>query len=66
MNRVLQAARLHLIHPVVILGIPWLVVSISFASNVATWHLTPAGEDGGGITSGILALYITGSSQMRV
>lgn len=59
MNRVLQAARLHLIHPLVILGIPWLVVSISFAINVAVWHLTPAGEEDGGLTGGILALYIT-------
>lgn len=59
MNRVLQAARLHLINPVVILGIPWLVVGISFAINVAVWHLTPAGEDDGGFTGGVLALYIT-------
>ncbi|SOC48010.1 hypothetical protein SAMN05660748_1178 [Blastococcus aggregatus] len=59
MNRVLQAARLHLIHPLVILGIPWLVVSISFAINAAVWHLTPAGEDDGGFTGGILALYFT-------
>jgi hypothetical protein len=59
MTRVLQAARLHLIHPLVILGIPWLVVSISFAINVAVWHLTPAGEDDGGFTGGVLALYIT-------
>jgi hypothetical protein len=44
MNRVLQAAHLHLIHPLSILGIPWLVVGISFAINVAIWHLTPAGE----------------------
>jgi hypothetical protein len=59
MTRVLQAARLHLIHPLVILGIPWLVVGISFAINVAVWHLTPAGEDDGGFTGGVLALYIT-------
>jgi hypothetical protein len=59
MNRVLQAARLHLIHPLVILGIPWLVVGISFAINVAIWNLTPAGEDDGGFTGGVLALYIT-------
>lgn len=59
MNRVLQAARLHLIHPLVILGIPWLVVAISFAINVAIWNLTPAGEDDGGFTGGVLALYIT-------
>lgn len=59
MTRVLQAARLHLIHPLVILGIPWLVVSISFAINLAVWHLTPAGEDNGGFTGGILALYCT-------
>ena len=45
MNRVLRAGRMHLVHPLVILGIPWLVVGISFAINVAVWHLTPAGED---------------------
>jgi hypothetical protein len=59
MDRVLQAARLHLVHPLMTLGIPWLVVSISFAINVAVWHLTPAGEDDGGFTGGVLALYIT-------
>ena len=59
MTRVLQAARLHLIHPAMLLGIPWLIGSISFAINLATWHLTPAGEDDGGFTGGILALYIT-------
>ncbi len=59
MSRVLQAARLHLIHPAVMLGIPWLVVAISFGLNVATWHLTPAGEDDGGFTGGVAALYCT-------
>ncbi|TFV58539.1 UNVERIFIED_ORG: hypothetical protein E4P37_20015 [Bacillus sp. AZ43] len=59
MTRVLQAARLHLINPLISLGIPWLVVSISFAINVAVWHLTPAGEDDGGFSGGVLALYIT-------
>jgi hypothetical protein len=59
MNRVLKAARLHLINPLVILGVPWLVVAISFAINVAIWSLTPAGEQDGGFTGGVLALYIT-------
>jgi hypothetical protein len=59
MDRVLKAARLHLINPLVILGIPWLVVAISFAINVAIWALTPAGEQDGGFTGGVLALYIT-------
>jgi hypothetical protein len=59
MNRVLAAAKLHLINPLVILGIPWLVVAISFAINVAVWHLTPAGATDGGFTGGVLALYIT-------
>ncbi|TYP80634.1 hypothetical protein [Blastococcus xanthinilyticus] len=59
MHRVLQAARLHLIHPLVILGIPWLVVSISFAVNVVVWHLTPAGEDENSFSGGVLALYFT-------
>jgi hypothetical protein len=59
MDHVLKAARLHLIHPLVILGIPWVVVAISFAINVAIWSLTPAGEQNGGFTGGVLALYIT-------
>ena len=59
MNRVLTAARLHLIHPTVSLGIPWLVVGLSFAINLAVWHLTPAGEQGNGSTGGVLALYVT-------
>jgi hypothetical protein len=59
MDRALKAARLHLINPLVILGIPWLVVAISFAINVAIWALTPAGEQDGGFTGGVLALYIT-------
>lgn len=60
MTRVLQAARLHLINPLVMLGIPWLVVAISFAINAAVWHLTPAGDaDGGGFTGGVGALYFT-------
>lgn len=59
MNRVLQAARLHLVHPLVILGIPWVVVSLSFAINVAIWALTPAGEADGGFTGGVMALYVT-------
>ena len=59
MNRVLQAARLHLVNPLVILGIPWLIVAISFAISLAVWHLTPAGENDGGFTGGVMALYIT-------
>lgn len=59
MNRVLAAARLNLAHPLVTLGMPWLIVSLSFAVNVAVWHLTPAGADDGGFTGGVLALYIT-------
>jgi hypothetical protein len=59
MNRVLQAARLHLIHPLVILGIPWLVVAMSFAINLAIWSLTPVSEEEGGFTGGVTALYIT-------
>lgn len=59
MNRVVRAARLHLIHPLVVLGVPWLVVGSSFAINLAVWHLTPAGEEDNGFTGGVLALYVT-------
>ena len=59
MNRILTAARLNLVHPLVTLGMPWLIVGLSFAINLATWHLTPAGALDGGFTGGVLALYIT-------
>ncbi|TFV87125.1 hypothetical protein [Blastococcus sp. CT_GayMR16] len=59
MNRVLQAARLHFVHPLVSLAMPWVIVGLSFTINLAVWHLTPAGEQDGGFTGGILALYIT-------
>ena len=59
MNRMLTAARLNVVHPLLTLGMPWLIVSISFAINLAIWHLTPAGAQDGGFTGGVLALYIT-------
>jgi hypothetical protein len=59
MNRVLQAARLHFVHPMIGLAMPWLIVGLAFAINLAVWHLTPAGAEDGGTTGGILALYIT-------
>jgi hypothetical protein len=60
MNRVLAAARLQVVHPLVILGVPWMVVSISFAINWAVWAITGLrDEPGAGFTGGVLALYIT-------
>jgi hypothetical protein len=60
MNRVLAAARIQVVHPAVILGIPWLVVGISFAINVAIWGVAGLrDEPGAGFTGGVLALYIT-------
>ncbi|SEP30040.1 hypothetical protein [Trujillonella endophytica] len=61
MSRVLTAARLHLVNPLVMLGIPWLVAGISFAINLALFGLTDAGADmeGGGFTAGVASLYIT-------
>lgn len=60
MNRVLAAARLQVVHPAIILGIPWLVVGISFAINWAVWSLADLrDEPDAGLTGGVLALYIT-------
>ena len=61
MNRVLAAARLQLVHPLVILGVPWMVGTLSFAINWAVWRIVDIrslkGDDG--FTGGVLALYIT-------
>lgn len=60
MNRVLGAARLHLVHPLAALGVPWAVVASSFAINLLVWGFTDAGQQpGGGITGGLGALYAT-------
>ena len=60
MNRVLAAARIQVVHPLMIFGIPWLVVGISFAINWAIWGLAGLrDEPGAGFTGGVLALYIT-------
>jgi hypothetical protein len=59
MERVLAAARLHLINPRVTQGMPWLVGGVSFVINVLIWNMTPAGEAEGGFTGGVLALYFT-------
>jgi len=59
MNRVLLAVRLHFVHPLVAIAMPWVIVGLAFAINLAIWHLTPAGAEDGGFTGGILALYIT-------
>jgi hypothetical protein len=61
MNRVLQAARLHVVHPLIIIGVPWMVVLSSFAINELIWgfgHLSQQPGKGGG-TGGVLALYVT-------
>ena len=61
MNHVLAAARLQLVRPTVILGVPWMIGAVSFAINWAVWRVVDIrsleGEDG--FTGGVLALYIT-------
>ena len=47
MNRVLGAARLQVMHPLVAVGIPWLVVGPSFAINLAVWGLGDLGDEPG-------------------
>ncbi|MGY1857430.1 hypothetical protein [Modestobacter sp. SYSU DS0290] len=61
MNRVLATARMHLAHPLVILGVPWLVVTISFVINLGIWGLgdVAAKEPDGGLAGGLVSLYIT-------
>ncbi|MGK5111606.1 MULTISPECIES: hypothetical protein [unclassified Geodermatophilus] len=60
MNRVLAAARLQVVHPLVIFGVPWMVVGISFALNVAIWGLADVAQhDPNNFTGGVTALYIT-------
>jgi len=55
-TRVPKAARLQLIHPLVILGVPWLVGAISFVINVAIWGVADPDEVDGGFTGGLASL----------
>ncbi len=61
MNRVLATARMHLVHPVVILGVPWMVALTSFAINLPIWGLGDLGEPPGEqtLTGGLASLYVT-------
>jgi hypothetical protein len=60
MNRVVAAARLHLVHSLVALGVPWLVVGISFAVNWLIWHFADLQhQPGANFTGGVISLYIT-------
>jgi hypothetical protein len=61
MNRIVAAARLHLVHPLVALGVPWMVVASSFAINWLIWKLAGIADiaDSGNFTGGVAALYIT-------
>jgi hypothetical protein len=61
MNRVLQAARLHVVHPLFILGMPWVIVLSSFTINELIWGFGNLGHQPGntGGTGGVLALYIS-------
>ena len=60
MSRIVSAARLQLAHPLVVLGVPWLVVATSFAINLAIWGLADIGrQPDSSYTGGLVSLYIT-------
>jgi hypothetical protein len=60
MNRIVGAARLHLVNPLLSLGVPWMVVLSSFAINLLVWGATDVGDQpGGASTGGLAALYLT-------
>src|SRR3954453_11721278 len=61
MNRILGAARMHLAHPLLSLGIPWLIVGTSFAINLAIWGVAGVGDEtnGDAVTGGLASLYVT-------
>ena len=61
MNRVVAAARMQLIHPLLSIGIPWAIVGSSFLINWAIWGVGDVADQtpGDGSTGGLAALYIT-------
>jgi hypothetical protein len=60
MDRVLAAARLHLLRPLMTLGVPWLVAGTSFALTLALWATVGIGEENpDAFAGGVTALYVT-------
>jgi hypothetical protein len=61
MNRILGAARMHLAHPLLSVGVPWAIVASSFVINYAIWQVGDVAEQtpGDGSTGGLASLYIT-------
>jgi hypothetical protein len=61
MNRVVAAARMQLVHPLLGIGIPWAIVGSSFLINLVIWRVgdVAAQAPGDGSTGGLAALYIT-------
>jgi hypothetical protein len=58
MNRITAAARLHLVHPLIILGIPWSIVGVSFAINLALWGVADLGAVDTAFSGGLASLYV--------
>lgn len=58
MNRTVAAARLHGVHALGAIGIPWLVVASSFAINLVIWAALPTADRSEGGTGGLVSLYI--------
>ena len=58
MNRIVSAARLHLVAAWLLL-LPWAIMGSSFFINVLIWGLAdiPEGRDAG--TAGLASLYLT-------
>ena len=60
MNRVLAAARLHSTNPLLTIGIPWGIVGLSFAVNLALWGTVGIGDENPeAFTGGVISLYVT-------
>jgi hypothetical protein len=58
-NHVLKAARLQLVHPLAILGIPWAVAISSFVINLAIWAVAGLGGTPSAFTGGLVSLHVT-------
>ena len=59
MDRVLSAARLHLLRPLSTYGVLWLIVGASFVLNLFVWSITAVRESESAGTGGLISLYVT-------
>ena len=66
MDRVLKAARLHTLRPLVTIGLSWAIVAAAFAVNVIVWRSTPDDEANAGSGAVVILAIVLAVTYVQV